>query len=312
MIIGLSAGLLQTAGAADSNPPPPPFAHARQTNAPARPAPPKLPAGFKDQKEQMSYSIGMNIGSGLKMGHIDLDMEVLVNALKDSMAGKTLRMTEEEMRQGIGVYRTAFAAKRQEETAEMAAKNHKAGEAFLAENKSKAGVQVLPVTLPGGRTAEMQYKVITEGTGAIPKTNDVVDVQYAGKTLDGKQFDPPANRKTMGPMKYMVSRAPYKGWVAAWEHMKVGSKWELYLPASLARGDGPSRGDLEPGSTVIYEMELTGIEPPAAPRGAPPGAPLTSDIIKVPSADQIKKGEQPKILTPAEVEKEMQKDKKAQ
>jgi hypothetical protein len=69
---------------------------------------------------------------------------------------------------------------------------------------------------------------------------------------------------------------------------------------------------LEPGSTVIYEIELTGIKPPGAPRGASAGAPLTSDIIRVPSADQIKKGEQPKIMSKEEVEKEMQKEKKAQ
>jgi FKBP-type peptidyl-prolyl cis-trans isomerase len=315
LIIGLGAGLLHTAGAADTNPAVPPRPSVRLTNAPPRaPRAPELPPGFKDQKEQISYSIGMNIGSGLKQGEIDLDVDVVVNAMKDVLAGRTLRMTDEQMRQGIQAYRTAFAAKRQEIQARMAATNHMLGEAFLAENKKKPGVEVMTVTLPGGAKAEMQYKVITEGTGAIPKSNDVVEVIYHGRTIRGVEFEPPPGRKMPpGPMAMTVGRASVKGLNAALEHMKVGSKWEIYLPSTLAHGDGMMRGNpLEPGSTVIYEIELTGIKPPGAPRGASAGAPLTSDIIRVPSADQIKKGEQPKIMSKEEVEKEMQKEKKAQ
>src|SRR5208283_5317882 len=83
LIIGVGAGLLHTAGAADTNPPLPPRPSARLTNAPPMAPPvPKLPPGFKDQKEQMSYSIGMNIGGGLKQGEVDLDVDVLVSAMK--------------------------------------------------------------------------------------------------------------------------------------------------------------------------------------------------------------------------------------
>jgi FKBP-type peptidyl-prolyl cis-trans isomerase FklB len=326
LTMGVGAGLLQAAAAADNNPatPPPPAAprapqatitHATnnlQMGRPQRPAPPapKLPPGFKDQKEQMSYSIGMSIAKNIKQGQIDLDVDVLTGAMKEFLAGGTMRMTDEQMMQGIRAYQSASGAKREEERAKTAEKNHKAGDAFLAENKKKEGVKTLTVALPGGKTAEMQYKIITEGTGAIPKSNDVVQVKYRGTTLDGKQIDSSTNRGPNAVKMPVNSRGALKGWSEAWQNMKAGSKWELYIPSNLARGDRPTP-DVEAGSTLIYEMELIGIEAPPAPRASAPGpAPLTSDIIKVPSAEQIKKGAKPEIIKAEDAEKEMQKEKK--
>ena len=316
--MGLGAGLLQAAAAADNQPAAPqatPVTVSPATNnlmnsrMAKPPAPAPLPPGFKDQKEQMSYSIGMSIARNVKQGGIDLDMDVLTAAMKDALAGGTMRMTEEQMKQGLGVYQTAARAKQEEERMKTAEKNRKAGDIFLAENKKKEGVKTLTVALPGGKTAEMQYKIITEGTGEIPKSNDFVTVKYRGTTIDGKEFDNTSKRGT-NAVKMAVSRATYKGWTEAWERMKVGSKWELYIPSTLAGGDRPVRPNVEGGSTLIFEMELTGIAPPPSPRGATNNAaPLTSDVIKVPSAEDIKKGAVPKVLTQADIEKEMQKAK---
>jgi FKBP-type peptidyl-prolyl cis-trans isomerase FklB len=326
LIMGLGAGLLQAAAAADNQPAVAPpaapqpqqattlLATNNQVVKPQRPGapkaqpPPPLPPGFKDQKEQMSYGIGMSIAKNIKQGQIDLDMDVLTGAMKDFLAGGTMRMTEEQMMQGIRAYQTASTAKREEERIKTAEKNRKAGDAFLAENKKKEGVKTLAVTLPGGKTAEMQYKIITEGTGAIPKSNDFVNVKYRGTTIEGKEFDNSSKRGT-NAVKMMVSRATYKGWSEAWQQMKVGSKWELYIPSTLARGDRPIPPNVEAGSTLIYEMELTGIEPPPAPRTSAP-APLTSDIIRVPSTEEIKKGAKPEIIKAEDAEKKMQNEKK--
>ena len=230
-----------------------------------------------------------------------------------------MRLTDEQMMQGIRAYQTASNAKREEERLKAAEKNRELGDAFLAENKKKEGVKTLMVPLPGGKTAEMQYKIITEGTGPTPKSNEVVTVKYRGTTLDGKEFDN-SSKRGPGPVKMMVNRAHYKGWSAAWEQMKAGSKWELYIPSTLFGGDRPipssvQRGAVaEPGSTVIYEMELTSIEPPPsppAPRGAGPGpTPLTSDIIRVPSSEEIKKGAKPEIIKAEDAEKKAQGEKK--
>jgi|GEM_PF-86511 len=323
--MGLGAGLVQAAAAADNQPAMPPAApqaqqptlvHAtnnltvgnQMVKPPAAQPAPALPPGFKDQKEQMSYSIGMSIAKTLKQNEIDLDMDVLTGAMKDFLAGSTMRMTDEQMMQGSRAYQTTSTAKREEERIKTAEKNRKLGDEFLAENKKKEGVKTLTVTLPGGKTAEMQYKIITEGAGAIPKSNDVINVKYRGTTIEGKEFDN-SSKRGPGPVKMMVSRAPYKGWSEAWENMKVGSKWELYIPSTLARGDRPIPPDVGAGSTLIYEMELTGIEPPPAPRGSTP-APLTSDIIRVPSTEEIKKGAKPEIIKAEDAEKRMQNEKK--
>jgi len=292
---------------------------------PAAQPPAPLPPGFKDQKEQMSYSIGMRIGRDVKGGLIDLDEDVLTQALRDAMDGKPMRMTDEQMQQGIRAWQMAARAKQDQERVATAEKNGKLGEAFLAENAKKEGVKTHTVTLPGGKTAEMQYKIITEGTGPIPKSNDVVEVTYRGTTIDGKEFED-SSKRTGKPMRMTVGRVPFRGWSEAWEMMKVGSKWQIFLPAALTRGDYPIARNVEAGSAVIYEMELNSIVPPAAPRGAGPAgvittntlnlaAPgptttMTSDIIKVPSAEQIKKGEKPKIMTPEEIQKEIQNAKK--
>ena len=345
--MGVAAGLLQAAVAADNAPAAPPApgqqAPPAQPNvpslavsnaaarsaaqgvlrgqpampAPKAPAPPPLPPGFKDQKEQMSYAIGMSMGQTMKQGMINLDLDVLTGAMKDFMAGKTMRMTEEQMGHGIQAWRVAARGKAEEERLKTAQKNRSLGEAFLAENKKKEGVKTLVVPLPGGKTAEMQYKIITEGTGPIPASNEVVSVKYRGTTIDGKEFDN-SSRRGPGPVRMMVTRAPYKGWSAAWEQMKVGSKWELYMPSALAGGDFPLRPPLrvEAGSTLIYEMELTGAEAPPAPRGAGPSprgsgpGPLTSDIIRVPSSEEIKKGAKPEIIKAEDAEKKAQSEKK--
>jgi FKBP-type peptidyl-prolyl cis-trans isomerase len=300
LVIGVASGLLELGGAAENKPAAPAPAAPQVRPAPAAP---ELPAGFKDQKEQMSYSLGMNIGGGIKQSGVELDLDVLTGAMRDMVAGHEMRLSDVQMREGVRAFQMAANAKREEERLRLADKNHKLGEAFLAENKKKEGVKTHTVTLPDGKTMEMQYKVITEGTGAVPKSNDLVNVTYRGTLITGKEFDNSAKRGP-GAAKYMAGRAPFRGWSEAWQMMKVGSKWELYLPSALARGDYALPPDVEPGSTLIYEMELTGIEaPPASPQ------PLTSDIVKVPSAEDLKKGVQPKILKPEDVEKEMQSEK---
>jgi len=172
----------------------------------------------------------------------------------------------------------------------IAEKNKAEGETFLAENKKKPGVQTLEVPLPDGKSAEMQYKVITEGKGEIPKSNDTVSVNYRGTLINGKEFD--SSYKRGQPAKFMVTRV-IKGWTAALEAMKVGSKWELYIPSSLGYGD-TGNPSIEPGATLLFEVELLAIEPP--PPAAPPAQPLTSDIIKVPSAEELKKGAKIEVI----------------
>jgi len=256
---------------------------------------------LKDQKEKESYAIGMNVGNSIKNGGVDLDLDMMMSAIKDVLAGRDLKLTDQEARDALNEYRKEARAKQAEIQQKTAEKNRKEAEAFLAENKKKPGVKTHTVTLPDGTTAEMQYKVITEGTGEIPKSNDVVSANYKGTLISGKEFDSSAKHGGQ-PSKFGV-RGVISGWTAALEMMKVGSKWELYLPPNLAYGDRGFQPSIEPGSALIFELELVGTETPAPPPPPQPPQPLTSDIIRVPSAEELKAGSNIQVLKPEDVEK---------
>jgi FKBP-type peptidyl-prolyl cis-trans isomerase FklB len=267
LALTLAAGVVQEMAAADNKP------------------------GLKDDKEKVSYGIGMNIGTNLKRSGYDVDVDVLANAIKDVISGAELKMTEAEAREALMAYQKQMNAKREEERLKTAEKNKKAADAFLAENKKKPGVKTHKVALPDGTEAELQYKVISEGTGTIPKSNDVVVVNYRGTLIDGKEFD--SSAKQGQPLKRAANQL-VRGWTEALQLMKVGSKWEIYLPASLAYGDRGSGPIIEPGAALVFEMELVGIENPQ---------PLTSDIIRVPSADELKAGAKVEVIKPEDIER---------
>jgi FKBP-type peptidyl-prolyl cis-trans isomerase len=254
---------------------------AAETNAPS----------FKDDREKGSYAIGEYFGNMIKHSNMDVDLDVAIGALRDVIAGKEMKLTEQQVQMAIRDYQRAQQLK-------LAEKNKKEGEAFLAENKKKPGVKTHTVTLQDGTTAEMQYKVITDGTGTMPKSNDMVSVKYKGTLINGKEFD---NSSKAGdqPAKFSVNRV-VRGWTEALEMMKVGAKWELYLPSSLAYGDNGRPPSIDPGATLIFEMELVGTEAPTPP---PAPQPLTSDIIKVPSAEELKKGAKIEVIKPEEAAK---------
>ncbi len=249
----------------------------------------------KDQKSKVSYAIGMNIGNNLKRNGYDVDVDVLAGAIRDVLAGKELTMTEPQAREAMMAYQKEMTAKRETERIQKAEKNRKEGEEFLGANKTKEGVKTHTVTLPDGKTAEFQYKVIKEGTGPMPKTNDIVAVNYRGTLINGTEFDSSARQGA--PMKRSINQL-IRGWTEALLMMKAGSK---------------QGGNIEPGATLLFEVELIGSEtPPPAPAPAP-AQPLTSDIIKVPSADELKKGAKIEVIKPEDVEKkikESQQEKK--
>jgi FKBP-type peptidyl-prolyl cis-trans isomerase FklB len=283
--------LLQVNAVAQDKPVSKPVLTSTMTNAP-QPSP-------KEQKENMSYAIGMDIGKNLKRAGVELDLDVLSSALKGAMAGQPSKLTDQQAQEAIGAFRREAMAKRDEERLKTAEKNHKEGAAFLAENKKKPGIKTFDVKLPDGTAAEMQYKVITEGTGASPKSTDTVTVNYRGTLIDGKEFDNSAKRGQ--PAKIPLNRDNLRGRAEALQMMKAGSKWELYLPPTLAYGDQGFGPTVEAGSTLIYEVELVGTEGPPPP--PPPAQPLTSDIIRVPSAEELKKGAKIEVIKAEDLEK---------
>ncbi|HUA39814.1 MAG TPA: FKBP-type peptidyl-prolyl cis-trans isomerase [Candidatus Sulfopaludibacter sp.] len=235
-----------------------------------------------DDKSRVSYAIGMMLGQRWKADDVtNLDFESLVQGVKDAQAGGTTRMTTEEMRKTLTQFSQQLAAQQEKKRQELAEKNSRAGEAFLARNKEQKRV----VTLPDG----LQYKIIADGSGPSPAADDNVSVSYVGTFIDGKKFD------SSDKAQFRVGSV-IPGWSEALTHMKVGSQWQLFIPPQLAYGPG-GRPGIEPNSTLIFTVELLSIEHPQ---------PVTSDIIKVPSAEEMKKGAKVEIIKPEDVQKAQQ------
>lgn len=204
---------------------------------------------LKDQKEKVSYSIGLNIGNNLKAESIEVDPSVIAKGIKDAMAGGKLLMTEKEVQETMTAFQKEMMVKHMEKAKMAGEKGKKEGEAFLAENKKKEGVK----TLPDG----LQYKIIKEGTGKMPKATDIVTVNYRGTLIDGTEFD--SSYKRGQPASFPVNGV-IPGWTEALQMMKVGSKWQLFIPSNIAYGEQGSPPVIGPNATLIFEVELLGIK----------------------------------------------------
>ena len=205
---------------------------------------------LKTQKDKISYSLGMSMGSNLKRDLIDIDADILARAIKDVLAGASPLMTEQEVRETIAALQKDLTAKQQDKMKTAGDKNGKEGEAFLAANKKKEGVK----TLPGG----LQYKVLAEGKGNSPKATDTVSVNYRGTLIDGTEFD--SSYKRGQPATFPVGGV-IKGWTEALQLMKEGAKWQLFIRANLAYGEsGTQGGPIGPNATLIFEVELISID----------------------------------------------------
>jgi FKBP-type peptidyl-prolyl cis-trans isomerase len=206
---------------------------------------------LKDEKAKISYGYGMEIGKNLKRQGIEIDPDLLAKGLKASLAGEKTLMTDEEVKQTMMAFQQKMQAARMEKSKKEGEENKAKGDAFLAENKKKEGVQ----TTPSG----LQYKVITKGTGPMPKSDDTVKTHYRGTSIDGTEFD--SSYKRGEPATFGVTQV-IKGWTEALLMMPVGSKWQLFIPSDLAYGPS-GRPSIPPNATLLFDIELLAIEPKA-------------------------------------------------
>jgi FKBP-type peptidyl-prolyl cis-trans isomerase FklB len=228
-----------------------PKAPAKKTATPAKPA--AAAPALTTRKQKFSYALGMNIGSGLganlKKQSVEVDPAILAQGLKDALSGAKLRLTEDEAKAVLTEVQNEVRKQQQEKAAEAATANKKEGEEFLAANKTKEGV----VTLPDG----LQYKILTEGKGPKPAATDTVVCNYKGTLINGTEFD--SSYKRGQPATFGVGQV-IKGWTEALQLMPVGSKWQLFIPSSLAYGDHGAGADIGPDATLIFEVDLLSIQ----------------------------------------------------
>ncbi|HKS37658.1 MAG TPA: FKBP-type peptidyl-prolyl cis-trans isomerase [Verrucomicrobiae bacterium] len=257
---------------------------------------------LKDQKAKVSYGIGVNLGSQWRQQEVDVDVDLILKGMKDAMAGKETLMTEAEVRQALTAFQQEHRARQMEKRKQLGEKNKTDGEKFLAENKTKAGVKTVEVTLPDGKKSELQYKVLAEGSGASPRSNDTVTVHYRGTLIDGTEFD--SSAKTGQPL-VRPANALIRGWTEALQLMKPGAKWQLFIPSELAYGERGSGQQIAPNAALIFDVELLSFAPPPQASAVQPGSQpvVTSDIIKVPSKEELEKGAKIEVIKAEDVER---------
>ena len=232
---------------------------------------------LKDQKDKVSYSIGMNIGFNLSKQKVDINPDILAAGIKDSIAGKP-QLTQDQVKDVMAQFEKDMEQKQKQ----AGEKNKADGAKFLEENKKKPGVK----TTASG----LQYKAEKEGTGAQPKATDMVTVNYRGTLIDGTEFD--SSYKRGQPATFPVNGV-IKGWTEALQLMKVGSKYQLWIPSNLAYGERSVSPELGPNATLIFEVELMDAKPPPTP--APPSSPGSAKAAPPPAAS---KGTPPSAPSP--------------
>lgn len=193
---------------------------------------------LKSMRDRASYSFGMMIGGNLKKQGVDVDFDLLMQGFRDATSsGKTV-LTEQQAGEAIQAFEKEVAAKQAEDS-----KN------FLVQNKKKPGVKITP--------SGLQYKILKPGKGPKPKATDVVSVNYRATFINGMEFEANGPKPFQTPVDGVID-----GWKEALQLMDVGSKWQLFVPPELAYGDEGSPPAIGPATTLVFELELLGIEKP--------------------------------------------------
>jgi FKBP-type peptidyl-prolyl cis-trans isomerase FklB len=211
---------------------------------------------LKTPKEKLSYTIGADTGKILRQQEFEVDVDVLIKGLKDGLSGGKLLMTEQELMAirnaaQSEMVRKQAAQKRKPSPPQQKSgeENKKAGEDFLAGNKTKEGV----VTLPSG----LQYSILKAGDGRKPTDADIVECNYRGTLIDGKEFD---SSYAKGKPSTLSVAGVIPGWREALKLMPTGSRWQLFIPPHLAYGEQGGGRKIGSNETLILEVELLAVK----------------------------------------------------
>lgn len=204
-----------------------------------------------DIESQVTYIVGYNMAKQAQANGVTFKQDVMASAIQDVLDGKDPRIAQEEQQKIMMSFQEQQQQKRQAEESKAAEENLAKSKSFLEENAKKEGV----VTTESG----LQYKVVTAGEEGAPKPaeTDTVKVHYHGTLPDGTVFDSSVERGE--PVSFPVNGV-IKGWVEALQLMKVGDKFELYIPSELAYGAGGTGGKIGPNQALVFEVELLEVQ----------------------------------------------------
>lgn len=206
------------------------------------------------EKGKLSYALGYDMGRNLIESGEAIDLNTVVKAVQDGYAKKEPAVPVDQLRSAVQNMQKRQVAKAKAEFDKASVANKTKSDAFLAQNKAKAGVK----TLPGG----VQYRVVEVGTGAKPTQTSDVQIQYKGALTTGQTFvdtfNPPQGQKG-GPVTMKVSQIPLTGLRDALMQMPAGSRWEVVMPAEKAYGNTP-QSPIGPNQAVVFDVKLISVK----------------------------------------------------
>jgi FKBP-type peptidyl-prolyl cis-trans isomerase len=200
---------------------------------------------LKEKKDRMSYAIGVDVGNSLIKQHVDVNLDVLKEAIGDVLSNRKLLLTDKERAEIKADVERDMAEEKARRQKTAAEKNRKEEEKFLAENKLKNGV----VTLPSG----LQYTIVTDGAGKVPKEDDMVSAHYRVSLIDGTEVED--SQKKGEPGEFVLENV-IPGWREGVGMMKTGSKWRLFIPSKLAYGEDGVGELVGPNTMLIFDIDL--------------------------------------------------------
>ncbi len=281
----VTAALLGGSGAAlaqdqpTAAPAQPPAQAQPQAQAPA-PAQGQKPVALEDRA---SYIIGLNLGQSLKTQEVPVKADLIIQGLRDGLGGANALLTPEEIQAAMQEFQQQLMTQQQAKRDAAGAKNMQASQAYLEQNKAKAGVK----TTASG----LQYEVLAEGSGESPKPTDKVTVHYRGTLPDGKVFDSSYDRNE--PATFPVNGV-IPGWIEALQLMKPGAKYRLVIPPALAYAERGAGNDIGPNQVLIFDVELISVDKTPAPAaGQQPATPGQAQPEAEPPAEPPAEGEKP-------------------
>jgi len=200
-------------------------------------------------EQRASYAIGFNLGSALKEQGVEADLPYIRQGVADGLKGDSQLLSDEEMQSTMTEFQSQIQERQAKLREEQGSVNEEKGKAFLTDNASREGVQ----TTASG----LQYEIVEQGNGPKPTAADTVTVHYRGTLIDGKQFDSSYDRGQ--PATFPLNRV-IPGWTEGLQLMNVGSKYKLFIPSELGYGANGAGADIGPHATLIFDVELIGIE----------------------------------------------------
>ena len=209
---------------------------------------------METNREKASYGIGLNMGRNFSSQEVDVDLDAMIAGLRAGLSGAEPALSDEDLQAAMQAFQQEVMSQQQAKHEKQATENSAKGETFLAENAARPGVEVTD--------SGLQFEVVEPGTGESPSAEDSVQVNYKGSLIDGTVFDSSYQR---GQPATFPLAGVIPGFREGIEKMKVGGKYKLYIPPALGYGERGAGKDVPPNSTLVFEIELLAVNPPAAP-----------------------------------------------